>query len=942
MEFNEATQSYIALRQQLASGAITPEHFQQEVAKLRLVTTDGVWWQIDPASGAWLAWNGKTWIPAAAAGQVTQQDLQAEKSPKTSPRRGGRSRRPQPKEEPAPQTLWQLAVLMVRTWLVNLPATIISSIVTGGLVWLFHTVLLVGPNASVSWTNRHPILYWMIDTVQNPRGGVAFWVVASYFVTSFFGRLFSSPVACVKGIVLFPSWLTRGFRKLRLRAFVPFLLGGIVAFAISWRVRNYMTVYAYALGFLLVTMALDMSFEHMTLRLALSDLRRYLRVRVAPYGTESDFVFLLFPGLALGFAASALRRTPTLWAQLIFWGALLALVLSAAWSLRRKATRTAGALLLFLAVVCTVVVALTPVLADDGGWPESGRTIQGLVRNAGWPIVVKLGIPPAEAAILAGLLATNLGAAFGYMRSHGIDPTKLGLPDTPPPPGMKVAPDSVALTPEQRRARAERAVADAVKAQAEAAEANSWGGLLSAAWKNWEGEAVQIGDAVSGLVAGTKDLVVKGATSLYDGARAVYNDPSIVTAPLKNLANDIANAARDAWNDPQIIWDTASGTWKDIKTGASVAVDVGSKIVSGVASSIYTTLTDPQKMWEAIKDSGGWDNWVKSWDPNVPVLDRFGNVLIGTLKIGATILTAGQVKAAALAGREILSVAGAQILRGDFKAGARSLINGVIKTFVSGETKAAQAIADDAARLKGGVLKPVVSGVPSTGVNPGHLKTIQEGAQKFGVEVGIRPQGPISGFVRNGVPKGSAIKNKGTSFIDGLIGSKAPEGAVGHFRPDQKAVDRLIEGIKRNPGIPGARKAEMIREIEGRVADRIGELAGPKVGQLIKEGKLTVKGGALIDTASGQPVISDLDLWSLTKTGGGPVTAAQEKAFVEWCAARGVPVTHGAHMNWVPRTPADYKVYEKIIRSHGLGGKPIITVGSGGATGAANYIPPAP
>ena len=90
----------------------------------------------------------------------------------------------------------------------------------------------------------------------------------------------------------------------------------------------------------------------------------------------------------------------------------------------------------------------------------------------------KLGIPPAEAALLAGLLATNLGAAYGYMKKHGIDPAKLGLPDIPPPLGMNVAPGSVPLTPEQRRARAEKAAADAVKAQAEAEEANSWGGLL--------------------------------------------------------------------------------------------------------------------------------------------------------------------------------------------------------------------------------------------------------------------------------------------------------------------------------------------------------------------------------------------------------------------------------------------------------------------------------
>lgn len=943
MDFNEASQSYVVLRQQLTSGAITPEHYQQEAAKLRFVTPDGAWWQIDPATGAWLTWNGKTWIPASTADRSVQQAAATETTQTTSTGGGWHGRRPAPRQEPAPQTLWQLAILMVRSWLENLPSTIVSSIVTACATWFFHTWLLVGPNNTVLYPTK-PILGWMLDTMQNPRGGVAFWAVASYFVSSSLGRLFSAPIASVRGVVLSPSWLVQAFRHLRAKALIPFLLGGAVAVIIGSTMRNYMAAWAYAAGFLLITMSLDMSFEHMVLRLALSDLRRFLKVRLAPSGAESDYAFLLFPGLALGFAASAMRRTPARWAQFTFWGALVIVLVAIAGSVlrRRKATTTVGALLLVLALAGTVLVVVTPALADDGGWSESGRTIQGLIRNAGWPMVRKLGIPPAVAALLAGLLATNLGAAYGYMKRHGIDPKKLGLPDTPPPPGMNVAPGGVPLTPEQRRARAEKAVADAIKAQAEAAEANTWGGLLAGAWKNWEGEAVQIGDAVSGLVTGAKDLAVKGVTSLYNGVKAVYNDPSIVTTPLKNFANDVVGAARDAWNDPQIIWDTASGTWKDIKGGASAAVDVGGKILSGVANTVWTTLTDPKKMWEAIKDCGGWDNWVKSWDPNVPVLERFGNVLIGTAKIGMTILTAGQAKAAFIAGKEILTVAGGQILKGEFRAGAKALVNGILRTFASGEAKAAQTIANDAAKLKGGALRSVRSAVPSTGINPSHLGTIKEGARKFGLDVGVRPQGTISGFVKNGVPKGSAIKNKGTSFIDSLIGGKAPEGAVGHFRPDQKAVDRLIEGIKRNPGITSARKAQMIREVEGRVADRIGELAGPKVGQLIKEGKLTVKGGALVDTASGRPVISDLDLWSLTKAGGAPATAAEEKAFVAWCAARGVPVTHGAHMNWIPRTPADYKVYEKIIRSHGLGGRPVITIGSDGAVGAANYIPPAP
>jgi hypothetical protein len=368
-------------------------------------------------------------------------------------------------------------------------------------------------------------------------------------------------------------------------------------------------------------------------------------------------------------------------------------------------------------------------------------------------------------------------------------------------------------------------------------------------------------------------------------------------------------------------------------------VDTGGKIITGIADTVWTTMTDPKKMWAAIKDSGGWDNWVKSWDPNVPVLDRFGNVLIGTAKIGLTILTAGQAKAALMAGKQIATVVAGQLGKGEFKAGAKALINGILKGFASGDAKAAQAIADKAGKLKGGVLKPVSSAASSTGINPGHLKTIQAGAKEFGVEVGVRPQGIISGFVKNGKPKGQDIKNKGITFIDHLIGAKGPEGSVGHFMPDKKAVDNLINGIRNQVKIPRDQRAQMIREIRQRVADRKAELAGPKVQSLINKGKLTLKNGVLVDTKTGKPIISDLDLFNITKKGGGPVTPAQEKAFVDWCKARGVPVEHGAHMNWIPQTPADYNIFEKILRSHGK--KPVITVGAD-SVGTAVYVPPVP
>jgi len=145
MDFNELNQSYTALQQQLASRAITLEYYQQEVAKLRFMTPDGVWWQINPVTGGWLTWNGQAWIPATVLGQSVQQQVVTEMSQPVSAERRRHSRRPPPKQQPAPQTLWQLVILMVKSWRTNLPATVVSSIVTAGATWFLHTWLLVGP-----------------------------------------------------------------------------------------------------------------------------------------------------------------------------------------------------------------------------------------------------------------------------------------------------------------------------------------------------------------------------------------------------------------------------------------------------------------------------------------------------------------------------------------------------------------------------------------------------------------------------------------------------------------------------------------------------------------------------------------------------------------------------------------------------------------------------
>jgi len=64
MSFADFQRRYRLLRSQLDAHQISPQAFAAQVNQLRLQDASGRWWQIDPQTGGWLAWNGAAWAPA--------------------------------------------------------------------------------------------------------------------------------------------------------------------------------------------------------------------------------------------------------------------------------------------------------------------------------------------------------------------------------------------------------------------------------------------------------------------------------------------------------------------------------------------------------------------------------------------------------------------------------------------------------------------------------------------------------------------------------------------------------------------------------------------------------------------------------------------------------------------------------------------------------------
>ncbi|MCX6637849.1 MAG: hypothetical protein NT090_22565 [Acidobacteria bacterium] len=65
MTFEEAGSRYAQLRDQFQAGQLDFASFQAATAQLTVVDPDGTWWQIEPAGGEWVMWNGSAWVRPA-------------------------------------------------------------------------------------------------------------------------------------------------------------------------------------------------------------------------------------------------------------------------------------------------------------------------------------------------------------------------------------------------------------------------------------------------------------------------------------------------------------------------------------------------------------------------------------------------------------------------------------------------------------------------------------------------------------------------------------------------------------------------------------------------------------------------------------------------------------------------------------------------------------
>ena len=317
MNFEEAGQRYVYLREQFEKRLISQEEFLRAVGELAVTTPDGKVWTLDPFAGLW--------VEKAPGRETPVSHL--------------------PSEGGEPQSLLQLLAILGRGMVKNLPKTIMIGLLMAVFAWAAHTYIIAKINDGLMYNPARIAINSVVHLQRTYFPGVnMFWGVLSYFLTSFLMRALSvGPQNWLKSIQKLPDNIRFSLQQDKTWGQKSLLAGFFLALLIMLIYRNFMLRWVLAVGFLLLLTARFVSLEFLVLKTAFSDLRRFLKREIVPLWMEYDCLYLLLAGLCAGFFLAGLWKARVSLT-------LVAMVLSAAYFvfMERQQQKPRGAFLLFL------------------------------------------------------------------------------------------------------------------------------------------------------------------------------------------------------------------------------------------------------------------------------------------------------------------------------------------------------------------------------------------------------------------------------------------------------------------------------------------------------------------------------------------------------------------------------------------------------------------
>ncbi|MDD5603045.1 MAG: hypothetical protein PHG48_03040 [Eubacteriales bacterium] len=302
-----------------------------------------------------------------------------------------------------PLTLMGLAGFMIRGFIRSIPKqvlwTVLRAVLSFAAVFILHTWLVVFRNDGFRPEPSLPF-YRLIAFDETRSQSLVFWSIAAFLLSSFAGRIFYGGFRRLfADFVSTPDWVISNLRKAGKYSLPSYLTGILLSVAISFLIKsNYViTIGALALFLSITSGAQGMWF--LVLSTGWSDIKRlFLRNKNVNHSPVAVFIFGLTLGMILAASFSQL-----LWGKIAIIGLSVAglIIVIVKKRVSPSALVWLGAFIAFQAVILKV----SGVFADDGGWKEAGATFKSWWDSEGRSQAVAMSFPPGFSAFL--------GAFFG-------------------------------------------------------------------------------------------------------------------------------------------------------------------------------------------------------------------------------------------------------------------------------------------------------------------------------------------------------------------------------------------------------------------------------------------------------------------------------------------------------------------------------------------------
>jgi len=526
-----------------------------------------------------------------------------------------------------PRTLFQLGLQLLQRFVKGLIWRFVFSIVMFIVVFIVHTYLMVVVNDTLRVVENNKILSMILHLVPtkpqtatqsriNMLNIYLFWMLISNIVVGTIVRIIAFGIKVfvndIKDVVmlLFKSI----FAKIGSPSLTNILAGSVMGILAGIFVFNNAMCVILAIFLFLSISQKEKSFIVLVMTLTKSDLQRLFRKKEREPLDIKVFSIIVI-GISLGLAISGLIPDDIFGKSAV--STVLKVIIVVAFILLgglNAVKKGSGSFAVFLfTLVGFLLLSDNSVFADDSGWSESGRNLNGWLKNGGTPTALKLGLSPAILSSLANLL----GPMFpGFMKDL------LKNPNTNPYEYIRnhLTKDQFSKLKDKVQDYHKMQI-DAAKADAEAY--NSTLGILGNMFEGCGRDFAEIGKAGADFA---KTLIVDVPTYVWNN----YNEAMLNTGEfigqcgevIKGLGKEAYEIAKDVLNHPEILTDT-------LKLSANEILDdpVGSA----------------KKVAEKIYEMTGLKDIIESTDPNKNVLDRAGLYAMGVIKMWGAVEGAGSI-----------------------------------------------------------------------------------------------------------------------------------------------------------------------------------------------------------------------------------------------------------------------------------------------------------